>query len=103
MRLYAVEQKYTFANAGYYWAENENEAINEHRRQTGTDAELIASAVWANNKDMAYRGYITKEEREDIIKDIKNASVSLERLGGKFYKYQADKLKDAIESIKKGE
>ena len=45
----------------------------------------------------------TKEEKEDIIKDIKNASVSLERLGGKFYKYQADKLKDAIKYIKKGE
>lgn len=46
---------------------------------------------------------ITKEEKENIIKDIKNASVSLERLGGKFYKYQADKLKDAIKYIEKGE
>lgn len=62
MRLYAVEQKYTFANAGYYWAENENDAINEHRKQTGTDAELIASAVWANNRDKAYRGYVVESE-----------------------------------------
>lgn len=62
MRLYAVEQKYTFANVGYYWAENENDAINEHRKQTGTDAELMASAVWANNRDKAYRGYVVQGE-----------------------------------------
>ena len=62
MRLYAVEQKHTFANVGYYWAKNENDAINEHRKQTGTDAELIASAVWANNRDKAYRGYVVKED-----------------------------------------
>lgn len=60
MRLYAVEQKYTFANAGYYWAENENDAINEHRKQTGTDAGLVASAIWANNSDKKYRGYVVE-------------------------------------------
>lgn len=62
MRLYAVENKYTMSSVGYYWAENENEAINEHRKQTGTDQELIASAVWANNSDKAYRGYVVKED-----------------------------------------
>lgn len=58
MRLYAVEYKNIMASAGYYWAENENEAINEHRRQTGTDKELLANAVWANNGNKAYRGYV---------------------------------------------
>ena len=63
MRLYAVENRDTMASVGYYWAENENGAINEHRSQTGTDEELGASAVWANNSDKAYRGYVVEEEQ----------------------------------------
>lgn len=61
MRLYAVEYVATAQSPMHYWAENENDAINKHRMQTGTDAELVASAVWANNKDIAYRGYVVKE------------------------------------------
>lgn len=60
MRLYAVEYRNICASAGYYWAENENDAINEHRRQTGTDANLVASAIWANNSDKKYRGYVVE-------------------------------------------
>ena len=62
MRLYAVEYVATLKNASYYWAENENDAINQHRMQTGTDLDLVASAVWANNKDKAYRGYVVQGE-----------------------------------------
>ena len=62
MRLYAVEYIAAVQSPMYYWAENENDAINEHRKQTGTDAELMASAVWANNRDKAYRGYVVKGE-----------------------------------------
>lgn len=58
MRLYMVERASTASTPMFYWAENENDAINEHRKQTGTDAELMASAVWANNRDKAYRGYV---------------------------------------------
>lgn len=58
MKLYAVEYKDTGTNAGYYWAEDENDAISEHRKQIGTDAELVASAIWANNSNKAYRGYV---------------------------------------------
>ena len=63
MRLYAVEYATTVQSPMYYWAENENDAINQHRKQISTDAELVASAVWANNKDKAYRGYVVKEEQ----------------------------------------
>ena len=62
MRLYAVECVATVQSPMYYWAENENDAINQHRKQTGTDAELIASAVWANNRDARYRGYVVQGE-----------------------------------------
>jgi len=62
MTLYAIENKYTMSSIGYYWANNEAEAINEHRRQTGTDEELTASAVWANNRDKAYRGYVVNND-----------------------------------------
>lgn len=58
MRLYMVERASTVSSPMFYWAENEDDAINEHRRQTGTDVELIASAVWANNRNKAYRGYV---------------------------------------------
>lgn len=58
MRLYAVEFKNLGANAGYYWADNENDAINQHRLQTHEAATLEAYPVWANNRDKAYRGYV---------------------------------------------
>lgn len=58
MRLYLVEYVATTQAPCHYWAENEQDAINEHRKQTGTDAELVASAVWANNNDKAHRGYV---------------------------------------------
>lgn len=61
MRLYQVEEVGLYHNDYFYWAENENDAIDQHRKQTGTGAELIASAVWANNKDKAYRGYVVEE------------------------------------------
>ena len=63
MRLYAVEFKNIGANAGYYWAENERDAINQHRLQTHASADLIAYSVWANNSDKSYRGYVVKEEQ----------------------------------------
>ena len=62
MRLYEVEYVATVQSPMFYWAENENDAINQHRKQIGTDAELIANAVWANNNDKAYRGYVVKED-----------------------------------------
>lgn len=58
MRLYMIERASTVSSPMFYWAENENDAINEHRRQTGTDAELIASAIWANNEDARHRGFV---------------------------------------------
>lgn len=62
MRLYAVEYASDVRTPMYYWANNGEDAIDKHRRQTGTDALLIASAVWANNKEMTYRGYVVKED-----------------------------------------
>lgn len=62
MRLYAVEYVANLRTPMYYWANNEEDAIDKHRRQTGTDAALVASAVWANNRDIAYRGYVVKED-----------------------------------------
>ena len=62
MRLYAVEYVATLQSPMYYWAENENDAIDQHRKQTGTGAELTASAVWANNKDKTYRGYVVEND-----------------------------------------
>lgn len=61
MRLYAVEYKNIGTNAGYYWAENANDAINQHRMQRHTVNELEAYAVWANNSNKAYRGYVVEE------------------------------------------
>lgn len=58
MRLYMVERASTASTPMFYWAENEEQAIDEHRKQTGTGDKLIASAVWANNRDKAYRGYV---------------------------------------------
>lgn len=65
MRLYAVERKDNGVNAGYYWAENENDAINQHRLQTHESMTLAAYAVWANNKDKTCRGYVVKEDNEN--------------------------------------
>lgn len=62
MRLYAVEYVAMLRSPMFYWAKNEEDAIDKHRRQTGTDAELVASAVWANNNSKAYRGYVVMGE-----------------------------------------
>ena len=62
MRLYAVEYASDVRTPMYYWANNGEDAIDKHRRQTGTDALLIARAVWANNSDKEYRGYVVKED-----------------------------------------
>lgn len=65
MKLYAVEQKESGKNAGYYWAANESDAVNQHRLQTHEGVALTASPVWANNSNKAYRGYVVKEDNED--------------------------------------
>ena len=54
-----------------------------------------------DGRELAHKDWL--KEREEVIKDIENASVSLERLGDEFYRYQADKLRNAVDFIKKGE
>lgn len=61
MRLYMVEPAYFSEPRGFYYAENEEDAIEQAKERGGADYELIASAVWANNKDFKYRGYVVKD------------------------------------------
>lgn len=61
MRLYMVEPAEHMGSPMFYWAENEEQAIDGHRKQTGTGDKLMASAVWANNRDKAYRGYVVQD------------------------------------------
>lgn len=65
MRLYAVERKDNGKNVGYYWADNGNDAINQHRLQTHEDTILEAYQVWANNSDKSCRGYVVMEDNEN--------------------------------------
>lgn len=65
MRLYSVAYACSCdPQAGFYWAENENDAIHQHRMQTGTGLKLVASSVWANNADKTLRGYVVKENND---------------------------------------
>lgn len=59
MRLYQVEEVEAYNNNYFYWAENEGDALDQHERQgADPEREWTASAVFANNQDPAYRGYV---------------------------------------------
>lgn len=59
MRLYMVEDVDNPSATFFYWADNEGEALDEHEMQVGQpDIQWAASAVFANNADKRYRGYV---------------------------------------------
>lgn len=59
MRLYQVEEVGLYHNDYFYWAENEGDALDQHEKQgADTECEWVASAVFANNADKRYRGYV---------------------------------------------
>lgn len=61
MKLYMVEDVASVDSPIYYWAENEGDALGQHEAQGyNQELEWVASPVWANNKDLKYRGFVTQ-------------------------------------------
>ena len=61
MRLYLVEEVGLYNNDYFYWAENEGDALDEHEAQVNQpDIEWVASPVWANNRQLELRGFVTQ-------------------------------------------
>lgn len=59
MRLYMVEDVDNPSATFFYWADSEGEALDEHEVQgADPEREWVASAVFANNADKRYRGYV---------------------------------------------
>ena len=58
MRLYMLEKINSYENIYFYWAENEGDALDKHEKMTGESEDWVASAVFADNMEKAYRGYV---------------------------------------------
>lgn len=61
MRLY-MARTYD-SDLAFYWAEKEGDAKQMFIKDTNAkpDDEILIEQVWANNPQLEYRGYVTKE------------------------------------------